>query len=515
MFKDRRGSSHSTPPQPWRGVRMRRVEIGADPDAIPQPAIIPVVWPEQTAAGLVALRAGPHLIAAPEATAAWIDPIGKRAAAAGIDVDLATALHELLVTRRAAPSPGVWRNAPEAIPGFVFNLPAFLDDAQQFDTDGFGRAVEIAVLALSLANPAAQRLALGIADLALLLARLDLDYGSDAARDLAATLAGLLAAHADIASAGLLARGIAPGCPVTGTDLPRSCPIAAVREAAIGARAKAAALGLRQHRSLTGILPPGAVEALLGVETIGIAAPLSALNGEGKLAVWARARLAASGRPTEDALAASIAGADPFGVADRAALHAMHDAIAPHCAILPELQTTLPARTSGHRLTRDKLPAKRGGYTQKATIAGHKLFLRTGEYPDGRLGEIFLTLPRESAALRGLTDAFAVAVSLGLQHGVPLDDFVDEFAFTRFGIAGPVEGDAEITQATSLLDYSFRHLAANYLGRHDIAAEILETDTVAPAAPTPFLPLDLPRRDGPEREANRGRRQPPSLKLVS
>jgi ribonucleoside-diphosphate reductase alpha chain len=512
MFKDRAGTSRSNPPLSWRGIRMRRLEIGADPDAKPEPAVIPVTWPEQSAAGLVALRATPRLIEASAAAAAWIDPIAARAIAAGAEPDIARILHELIISRRAAPSSGLWRGTPEAIPGFIFNVSQFLDDAQQFDTEGFGEAVETAVFALSLANPTAQRLALGMADLAMLLARLDLDYASEAARSLAATLAGLLAAHADIASAGLLARGIAPGCPITTPPLPRSCPIAALHHAATSAQAKAASCGIRQHRSLTGLLPPGPVEALLGIETIGIAAPFSALNGAGRLATWASARLAASGRTAEDALAVTIAGGDPFGVADRAGLQAMHEAVAPFCSMLPSLETSLPARLPARSAGRDKLPARRGGYTQKATIGGHKMFLRTGEYPDGRLGEIFLTLPRESAAVRGLAEAFAIAVSLGLQHGTPLDEFVDEFAFTRFGAAGTVEGDAEITQASSLIDYTFRHLAASYLGRHDLAIAINDDapdyGVMPPTAP--LLPLDLP-----ETESNRPKRQRPALKLVS
>ncbi|MDD2877917.1 MAG: TSCPD domain-containing protein [Acidiphilium sp.] len=513
MFKDRAGSHRFNPPLPWRGIRMRRVEAGADLDATPEPVVIPVTWPEQSAAGLVALRAAPNLITAPEAASAWIDPIAARASAAGLDHDLAPALHDLLIGRRAAPSPGVWRNAPEAIPGFVVNLPEFLDEALQFDAVGFGRAVETMVVALSLVAPSAQRLAIGMADLSLLLARLDLDYGGEPARHLAATLAALLAAHADIASAALLARGMAPGYPITAPTLPRSCTIAFLREAAASAQARAASLGLRQHRSLTGMLLPCAVETVLGVETIGIAAPLSALNSEGRLAAWAHARLVASGRSAEDALAATIAGADPFAVADRAALHAMVEAVAPFCAILPESQSVLPARLPVRSAVRDKLPARRGGYTQKVNIGGHKVFLRTGEYPDGRLGEIFLTLPRESAAFRGLADAFAISVSLGLQHGVPLDDFVDEFAFTRFGTAGAVEGDAEIIQATSLIDYAFRHLAANYLGRHDLAVATGDDDADSETG-APLLPLELPA-SGSVRVARRPKRQPPALKLVS
>ncbi|HEX7389396.1 MAG TPA: TSCPD domain-containing protein, partial [Acidiphilium sp.] len=395
--------------------------------------------------------------------------------------------------------------------GFVFNLPEFLGADGQFDIAGFGTAVETAVLALSLASPAAQRLALGMTDLSLLLARLDLDYGNEAARHLAATLAALLAAHADIASARLLARGIAPGHPIAPmAPPPKSCPIPGLAARTAELQREATSLGLRQHRALTGILPPGPVEILLGVETVGIAAPLSALDSDGKLARWARARLAAAGRPAEDALAAIIAGADPFGIADRAALAAMREAVAPFCTLMPEIQQTLPPRHAMPGAARDPLPARRGGYTQKASVGGHRLFLRTGEYPDGRLGEIALSLPKETAAMRGLADAFATAVSLGLQHGMALDEFVDAFAFTRFAPAGAVEGDPEITQATSLLDYVFRHLAINYLDRQDLL-EPPEIDGIVPdtAPRAPLLPLDLP-----EAEPAPAKRQRPALKLV-
>lgn len=505
MQKDRPGDRRTAPPPPWRGIRLHRVETGADPDAPPQPAVVPASWPAQSAAGLVALRADPSLIGADAAAASWIDPI--RAAAGRDDTaELAATLHDLVATRRAAPSAGIWRGQAEPVPGFVFNLPEFLDPDGLFDTAAFGHAVETAVLALSLARPAAQRLALGMADLALLLARLDLDYASEAARDTALGLGALLAAHADIASAGLLARFIAPGCPIVAQPVPGTCALPGLREALAGANARAVALGVRQHRSLTGILPPGPVEQLLGVETVGIAAPLSALDSEGRLARWARARLAAGNRTAEDALALSLAGVDPFGVTDPAGISAMHEALAPVCAILPAAPLARPAPASG---ARDKLPARRGGYTQKASVGGHRVFIRTGEYPDGRLGEIVLNLPKESAALRGMAEAVAGAVSLGLQHGVPLDAFVDEFAFTRFGPAGAVEGDAAIDQATSVLDYVFRHLAITYSSRPDLAALTLADEPAPPAEP-PLLPLDLP-----ESEAARPRRQRPILKLVS
>ena len=121
------------------------------------------------------------------------------------------------------------------------------------------------------------------------------------------------------------------------------------------------------------------------------------------------------------------------------------------------------------RREREKLPSRRKGYTQKATVGGHKVYLRTGEYVDGRIGEIFIDMHKEGAAFRSLMNSFAIAISIGLQYGVPLDEYVDAFTFTRFEPAGPVQGNDAIKNATSILDYVFRELAVSYLDRTDLA----------------------------------------------
>ncbi len=118
---------------------------------------------------------------------------------------------------------------------------------------------------------------------------------------------------------------------------------------------------------------------------------------------------------------------------------------------------------------RERLPERRKGYTQKAVVGGHKVYLRTGEYEDGRLGEIFIDMHKEGAALRSLLNNFAIAISLGLQYGVPLDEYVDAFTFTRFEPQGPVQGNDSIKYATSILDYVFRELAISYMSRFDLA----------------------------------------------
>ncbi|MEO0620789.1 MAG: vitamin B12-dependent ribonucleotide reductase [Pseudomonadota bacterium] len=123
----------------------------------------------------------------------------------------------------------------------------------------------------------------------------------------------------------------------------------------------------------------------------------------------------------------------------------------------------------GDRGSREKMPDRRRGYTQKAVVGGHKVFLRTGEYEDGKLGEIFIDMHKEGAGFRAMMNNFAIAVSVGLQHGVPLEEFVDFFTFTRFEPAGIVQGNESIKNATSILDYIFRELAVSYLDRTDLA----------------------------------------------
>jgi ribonucleoside-diphosphate reductase alpha chain len=118
---------------------------------------------------------------------------------------------------------------------------------------------------------------------------------------------------------------------------------------------------------------------------------------------------------------------------------------------------------------RRRLPDRRAGYTQKARIGNHKIYLRTGEYEDGTLGEIFLDMHKEGAAFRSMTNCFAIAISLGLQHGVPLEEYVDAFQFTRFEPNGAVVGNPHIKMTTSIIDYIFRELAITYLGRYDLA----------------------------------------------
>jgi ribonucleoside-diphosphate reductase alpha chain len=142
-------------------------------------------------------------------------------------------------------------------------------------------------------------------------------------------------------------------------------------------------------------------------------------------------------------------------------------------------------RTNERTNERQRLPLRRKGYTQKAIVGGHKVYLRTGEYEDGRLGEIFIDMHKEGAAFRSLMNNFAIAISIGMQYGVPLEEYVEAFTFTRFEPSGMVEGNDAIKMATSIIDYIFRELAISYLGRSDLAH----------AEPSDVLPDSMGRGD--------------------
>lgn len=165
---------------------------------------------------------------------------------------------------------------------------------------------------------------------------------------------------------------------------------------------------------------------------------------------------------------------------------------------------------------RRRMPDRRSGYTQKAIVGGHKVYLRTGEYRDGSLGEIFIDMHKEGAAFRSLMNNFAIAVSLGLQHGVPLEEYVEAFTFTRFEPNGPVVGHNNIKMATSIIDYIFRELAVSYLGRYELA-QVQPSMSVDAMGPEPEYTAE---EDGgvqyktPDRTAVEARLHPTSTHLA-
>ena len=135
----------------------------------------------------------------------------------------------------------------------------------------------------------------------------------------------------------------------------------------------------------------------------------------------------------------------------------------------PENKNTYIPKFNKKNNDRSKMPDRRKGYIQKVSIGDHKIYLHTGEYDDGKVGEIFIDMNKEGELVKALMNNFAIAISLGLQYGVPLDEFIDAFIETKFEPSGEVKGNDRILNASSILDYIFRELAISYLGREDLA----------------------------------------------
>ncbi|HQT38470.1 MAG TPA: TSCPD domain-containing protein [Acidocella sp.] len=492
----------------WHGIRQAVFNGQSDPDSPPVAVTIPVAWGQQAADALASLIPDKNALDIAQLTQAWVTPIAARAQALGLSGQLTAGLNALVANRQACPVPlnGNFATTP---PGFMFNPNGFCDAAGIFDVAAFGTAVELAVMALTLAAPEATRLNLSLTDLHLFITRLNLPYDSAPARDTLATLSAFMTARADLASSRFVSTDHGPTVHVRPyAKLAAGCAIPGLMDATLEAQRLAMEAGVRGHSHVTTYAPHPATEALLGAETLGFSPAVSALDEAGNLSRWAQAKLAASGTTAQAALAAHLRGEAILVPAGLTAHRMMHDALAPYVHAMPAPPAAAtPAQPASQRAP---LPPRRTGYTQKASIGGHKLFLSTGEYANGRLGEIFIALHKEGSAFRGLMDAFSIAVSMGLQHGVRLEDYIEAFTFTRFGPSGAVEGDPAVTQATSMIDYVFRNLAVNYLGNHNIAPATPEAaDSVGDGAAdrAPLLPLDLPA------PAPRERRR--AFKLVS
>jgi ribonucleoside-diphosphate reductase alpha chain len=227
-------------------------------------------------------------------------------------------------------------------------------------------------------------------------------------------------------------------------------------------------------------LTPEALSVLAGPERIGADARLAmaaALQPFASAAVPVRLDLDAASPPSEVARLVETAAASGVRMAQIVRRHVdlrRLDLPDPEPARAapppPQPERIVEKRVEVERArTRRKLPDRRKGYIQKAAVGGHKVYLHTGEYDDGELGEIFIDMHKEGAAFRSVMNNFAVAISIGLQYGVPLEEFVDAFVYTRFEPAGEVTGNDSIRSATSILDYVFRELGVSYLDRHDLA----------------------------------------------
>ncbi|MCQ8241687.1 vitamin B12-dependent ribonucleotide reductase [Rhizosaccharibacter radicis] len=473
----------------WNGVRLRVLSAAPDPDSVPRAVTLPADWDDNAAQGLAALVPGTGAVSLPGVSAAFLDPLcALPDAPDGIGRDLS----HLLLLRQAAPHEPCWRGEEPVPSGFVLNLAAFVKPGSGLETERLAVALTLLARTLRLASrlhrPVAGRPRLLLSNLDACLAALGLDYDSDGGRDVARCL---------VLAAGALLNGGRNGNPLFAAR----CVVPGL--SALAGRDRLATPPAPPIE--IGWSEPGPVDAVLGVEGCGLAPIFSPLRPDGRLAGSTLARLAGRGLSPEAALALSLSGEGVLprpGYEAWLAMHRALDGLADRMPPLPEAPRALPAGTP-----RRELPARRRGFTQKAAVGGHRLFLRTSEYEDGTLGEISITPPRETPALRGLMDAFARAVSLGLQHGVPLDSYVEAFAYSRFGPAGTVDGDGAIAHATSLLDYAFRMLSEAYLGRP--LPDAPHADRTAPDDDLPMLPLDLPTG-----EAARGAGHKRGLRLV-
>ena len=478
----------------WEGVALRRTRIGADPDAPRRALALPAAWEDEAAAALAGLVPGEAPFALPRVAEVWIARTLARGQKAGLITpreapQIAEGWRALLLTRRGAPGVEVWRADAKAEPRFVLNLPAFLEPEGGFDLEGYAEACALGVLFLDAASSGkSTRLRLGFADLAGLLAGLGFAYDSREARQIAAGIAALTRGAAE-AQSGRSAERLGAREPVAliWPEPPAATPLPGLAAAARAALdAAAMSPGLR-HQALVALAPADATEALLGAETAGIApapgATRAVSTATGVVDVPTRAAI----RAPQSRVAALLS---PVSQASR---RKMLDAVSPFLHVAPSAPVAVAAAPRPAPAPRPAL-RRQAGQTLHVTVGGHRVALRTAE-EDGQLREIAFSLAKEGAAYRSLMDAFAQAVSTGLARGVPLADYVDAFAYTRFGPAGAVEGDPDIPRATSVLDWAFRRLAMDYLSS---ALPQPEAEDVAPeslsraAEQSPLLPLDLP-----------------------
>ncbi|WP_188900049.1 TSCPD domain-containing protein [Caldovatus sediminis] len=510
----------------WEGVALRRVRAGADPDAPPRPVALPAAWQDEDGTAAAALAAlapeGGGPVSLPGLAEGWIRRLVARGRRLGLLADaaeaesLAQALRALLLARRGAPGAEVWRHDARAEPRFVLNLPAFLDaEGGGFDAAAYAGAVAVGVRALDLlAGGKARRLRLGFADLAGLLAGLGLAYDSAEGRNAAAAVAALTRGAAEAESGRLAARhGALEPVALFWPAPPAATPgVPGLAEAARAALDAAAAAPGRRHAALVALAPPDAVEALLGAETGGLAPAAGATRLGRDPATGALAeRPTLAARRIGPARAAALLA--PVGPEAR---RAMEEAVGPFLHADPPAPVAVPRPEPAPLPVPPAAPrpaaaaTRRNGVTWRVSVGGHRVALRTTEDAEGGLVEIAVTLSKEGAAFRSLMDALAQSVSLGLARGVPLADYVEAYAYTRFGPAGAVEGDPDIPRATSFLDWIFRRLAMDYLGRRDLpqpSEEDCAPDALGSAAQQtlPLLPLELPARSAPART---GRRRP-------
>nr|WP_294916612.1 vitamin B12-dependent ribonucleotide reductase [uncultured Neokomagataea sp.] len=486
----------------WTGVRMRTLQVTTDPDDSATRAVtLPAAWDDAAAEALARLAPGEGPVRLATEAARWVDTIDACLPLPGTPANtppLGQALSCLLLLRQIAPNAAIWQRDPEGTPGFVLRLSAFVEDGA-FAGEHFATSLAVICDALRRlqGDQASERSGalplfdapditpkdpaglILLTDLDAFLAAIGLDYDSDDGRAAAQALTALTTT---IARAGTL---------LTGPDIPDS-PLNGLRDFAARSLPEAAA----HHDALTlapiqtGFSSPGPVDGLLDVEACGLSPIFSPTREDGRLRQATLNRLEHRGLQPHSALALALSGTNPLPPTSPEAHERMHHALQGLTDFMPELPEPEYARMRAklERGVRRPLPNRQRGFTQRTAIGGHSLFMRTSEFDDGSLGEINLVPARESAMARGLMECLGQAVSIGLQHGAPLGAFVERFAYTRFGAAGTVEGDPNMSYASSMVDYAFRTLSEAYLNHPLPDAPQLSVEKEDPA---PMLPLDI------------------------
>lgn len=505
----------------WEGLALRRVRAAADPDSAPRAVALPASWEDGAAEALAALAPGSGPVSLPALAEDWIGRLAARALSLGLleaaeAEALAQALRGLLLARRGAPGASLWRNDAKAEPRFVLNLPAFLDDAGGFDHAAYAAATGTAVRALEVATGGkATRLRVGFADLAGLLAALGLAYDSAEARDVGTCLSALTRGAAEQASAALAERlGAREPPALLWPAPPARCAVPGLAAAARRALDAAGATQGLRHAGCFALTVPDAAEALLGIETGGLApaqgATRLARDEAGRVAeqptLAARRAMAWQGERAMALLAPMPDSArEAMEAAIRPYLHAASPV--PAARPLPARPLPPPRPAAIHGAAHGAAPGlARHGQVWRVVVGGHRVTLRATHAATGGLAEIGLSAGgKEGSGFRGLLEGLVRSVNIGLARGVPLSDYVGSFAYARFGPAGAVEGDPEILCATSVLDWAFRRLAIAHLGGEEARRlwpdpspeECAAEAAFTPGDRGPMLPLDLPAQPSP------------------
>ncbi|QDH16949.1 TSCPD domain-containing protein [Swingsia samuiensis] len=503
----------------WTGVRMRTLTVTTDPDdSLPRSVIFPTVWDDDAAQAIAQLTPHEGPIRLATEAARWVDMLDALPAPDASEgegegeaapINLGRSLSYLLLMRQIAPNIALWQNRPDETPGFVVKLSSFVQDGC-FASEHYIACIKLACSALRRLHSATRAERSGelplfdvptvpacetaglilLSDLDACLANMGLDYDSNAGRQVARAVS---AVATSIARAGTRL----PAVKIPTSDIPDLEKITQATNQAFPDKN----LAIIE----TGFSSSGPIDAILGVEACGLAPIFSPLQENGHLRASTLARLSHKGLTVETALAMAISGENPLPPTNPHAHHDMQQALSGYVDFMPELPEPdlVDQKAKLARGIRRPLPLRQSGFTQKTSVGGHSLFMRTSEFEDGTLGEISITPPKESPMAKGLMDCLGHAVSIGLQFGAPLEAFVERFAYTRFGPAGTVEGDPKSAYASSIVDYAFRTLSEAYLGVHMPDAPQQEkylTDQ------SPMLPFD-----GAPKPPHRNSR----LKLVS